>query len=135
MGIDREGPIQIAIVKYLRAILPKECVVVHIKNEINKRGKAFAIEQAKAKRKGVVTGFPDLMVLPFATVGPVFFEVKAEGNYPTEAQRGMHKRITHLGYPCAVVRSVDDVKECLHEWGVFNVKPSSGAVSVRGTIS
>ena len=126
MGVDREGPIQIAIIKYLRAILPKECLVVHIKNEINKRGKAFAIEQAKAKRKGVVTGFPDLMVLPFVTVGPVFFEVKAKGNYATEAQKGIHKQITHLGYPCAVVRSVDDVRECLFQWGILAVNTHSG---------
>lgn len=117
MRVDRESPIQRAIVAYLRAVLPGS-IIHHARNEINKRGKAIAIELAKAKAKGAVTGFPDLIVLPFSHIGPFFLEVKAEGNYATEAQREVHRQMADLGYRVAVVRSVDDVRERLAEWGI-----------------
>jgi len=113
---DRESPIQIAIVQYLRAVLPPESIVHHARGEINKRGRSVMIELAKAKRKGAMAGFPDLVVL--APDGPMFFEVKAEGNYASPAQKDMHERMRAMGYRVAVVRSVDDVREWLGEWGV-----------------
>lgn len=114
---DLEGPIQKAIVDHLRAVMPW-AIVHHCRNEINKRGKHIAIELANAKRKGAVTGFPDLIVLPYANVGALFFEVKAEGNYATDSQKEVHQQMRDLGYRVAVVRSVDDVRESLAEWGV-----------------
>lgn len=132
--VDREGPIQRAIVDYLRRVMP-QAIVHHCKNEINKRGQAIRIELAKAKRNGAVTGFPDLIVLPYANVGTLFFEVKAEGNYASPAQKEIHERLRHLGYRVAVVRSVDDVRETLREWGVGtneiteSIKFSDGATA------
>ena len=128
--VDREGPVQIAIVDYLRSVMPN-CIVHHCRNEINKRGKSIQIELARAKRKGAVTGFPDLLVLPISTIGPLFFEVKAEGNYATPEQREIHMRLAALGYRVAVVRSIDDVRECLVEWGVGFVEK----VQLKGQIS
>ena len=116
--VDRESPIQIQIVEYLRSVLPAGCMVHHCKNEINKRGKGIAIELAKAKRKGAITGFPDLLVLNYANVGPCFFEVKAEGNYATDTQKEVHEQLRALGYRGAVVRSVEDVRESLRKWAV-----------------
>lgn len=115
--VDREGPIQKAIVDYLHSVMPF-AIVHHCKNEINKRGKGIAIEIANAKRKGMVPGFPDLIVLPYSRVGPLFFEVKAKGNYADPNQKKIHKEMQDLGYNVAVVRSVDDVRECLIKWGV-----------------
>lgn len=115
--INREAPIQRAIVTYLRRVLP-DAVIHHSKNEINKRGKDIARELATAKRNGSLTGFPDLIVLPFSTVGPLFFEVKAEGNYATPAQKEVHAWLRGLGYRVAVVRSIDDVREALTEWSI-----------------
>lgn len=118
MRQDKESPIQRAIVQYLRLALPG-AIIHHSRNEINKSGKAFAIEIARAKAKGALTGFPDLIVLPFAHVGPLFLEVKAEGNYATDAQKHVHRQLADLGYRVAVVRSVDDVKERLAAWGIW----------------
>ena len=115
--VDRESPIQIAIVDYLETVMP-QALVHHAKGEINKRGKSIQIELGKAKRKGAKKGFPDLIVLPFATVGALFFEVKAEGNYADKNQKEMHEHLRALGYRVAVVRSIEDVRECLIEWGV-----------------
>lgn len=112
----REAPIQSAIVDYLRSVLPAECVVHHCRNEINKRGGHIARELAEAKRLGAVAGFPDLIVL--TAPGALFFEVKAEGGYPSKSQKEMHARLAALGFPVAVVRSVDDVRESLAAWGV-----------------
>lgn len=118
MRVDRESPIQRAIVKHLRTVLPG-AIIHHSRNEINKRGLAFAKEIAQAKSKGALTGFPDLIVLPWSHVGPFFLEVKAEGNYATDAQKDVHRQLTELGYRVAVVRSVDDVSEKLAEWGIW----------------
>ena len=118
MRTDRESPVQRAIVQYLRLAFPG-AIVHHSRNEINKRGTAIAIEIAKAKAKGAVTGFPDLIVLPFAHIGPLFLEVKAEGGYATDAQREVHRQLADLGYRVAVVRSVDDVRERLAAWGIW----------------
>lgn len=113
----REAPIQRAIVQWLHAQYPA-WVVHHSRNEINKRGEAFAREIAQAKQLGALTGWPDLIVLPPSHVGPIFFEVKAEGNYATEAQLRVHDLLRGLGYRVGIVRSIDDVRQRLGDWGV-----------------
>lgn len=113
---DRESPIQIAIVDYLRRVLPKGCIVHHCRGEINKSGASIMRELAKAKRKGALPGFPDLIVLTY--VGALFLEVKVEGNYADKNQKAMHESMRALGFKVAVVRSIDDVREALAEWGV-----------------
>ena len=117
MRQDRETPVQVAIVQWLEMQFPA-WIVHHCKMEINKRGKAIQAEIAKAKRKGSKVGFPDLLVLPYAHIGPLFLEVKAEGNYASTAQKDMHKRLRALGYKVAVVRSIEDVQETLAGWGI-----------------
>lgn len=127
---NRESPIQREIIAYLGAVMP-DAMVHHCKNEINKRGKAVQIEIANAKRNGAVKGFPDLIVLPYANVGAFFLEVKAPGNYPTDAQKDVHAALRKLGYRVAVVRSVDDVRAALVGWGVgFSEK-----IELRGVVS
>lgn len=113
-----EAAIHEAVVDYLRVALP-DAVVATVKNEINKSGAAFAREMAQAKRRGIVPGFPDILVLPFSHIGTMLFEVKAPGGYPTETQRAVHERLRALGYRVAVVRSVDDARAALREWGVW----------------
>ena len=115
--VDREGPIHRAILAYLRAVLP-DAVVHHGANEIGLSGVAIARQIAKAKHMGQVTGWPDLIVLPWANIGPLFFEVKAPGGYPTEAQNELHDRLRALGYRVGIVRSVDETRAMLAAWGV-----------------
>jgi len=113
----KEAPIQRAIVKYLRAQYPA-WIVHHSKNEINKSGKDIAREIGQAKLAGMVVGWPDLIIMAPSHVGPLFFEVKAEGGYPTDAQRAVHDRLRALGYRVGIVRSIADVDERLAAWGV-----------------
>lgn len=116
--MKREAPIQRAIVQWLQSQHPA-WIVHHSRNEINKRGKAIAVEIAQAKQLGAMTGWPDLIVLPPSHIGPIFLEVKAEGNYATPAQNEVHDRLRSLGYRVAVVRSIDDVKQRLADWGIW----------------
>lgn len=44
------------------------------------------------------------------------FEVKAEGNYATPDQKAVHETLRANGFRVAVVRSVQDVEECLEHW-------------------
>lgn len=129
--IDREGPIHRAIMQYLRLTMPS-ALVHHSANEIPLSGKNVARAISKAKWNGMVPGFPDIVVLPFSHVGPMFFEVKAKGNGLTDAQKAVMGQLTDLGYKCAVVRSVDDVKAKLTEWAVWN-EPAA-VVEMRGKI-
>lgn len=115
--ISRERPVQVAVVDYLRAVLP-DAITHHCRNEINQSGTQIARELAKAKRAGAVEGFPDILVLPFAQIGPMLFEVKAPGNYPSPVQRALHADLTRLGYRVAVVRGIDDVRAALAAWGI-----------------
>lgn len=116
--IDRESPVQIAIVQWF-AMQHPTWLVHHAKGETNRGGVSFMRDQAKANRKGAVKGFPDLVVLPPSPIGALLFEVKAEGNYADKHQKALHARIEALGYRIAVVRSIDDVKERLTAWGVW----------------
>jgi len=127
--VDREGPVQRKIVRFLRKAMPF-AIVHHAKSEINKSGAAIMREQAQAKLNGALLGFPDLIVLPYASVGVLFFEVKAEGNYASKPQKEMHGNMRKLGYRVAVVRSVEDVRESLAEWGVGWTEE----IPVRGSI-
>ena len=125
--VDREGPVQKAIVQFLERSQP-QWLVHHCKTEINKGGLAFMKEAARAKSLGAKAGFPDLLVLPFGNIGPLFFEVKAEGNGTTKPQKAMHEQLKALGYRVAVVRSIDDVQDKLHEWGIVaKIPENSGA--------
>lgn len=114
----RESAVQRAIVAYLRTALPN-AVIHHARGEINKRGRDIARELAQAKSLGAVKGFPDLVVILPAHLGVVFFEVKPEGGYASDAQKAMHGKLAELGYRVAVVRSIDDVRERLAGWGIW----------------
>ena len=113
---DIEGPIHRAILAHLRDIFPG-ALVVHAANEIGLKGKDVARQIAKAKFNGMVPGFPDLACfLPEGEA--VFFEVKAEGNTTSPAQKSVLAQLEALGFRAAVVRSVQDVNECLEHCNI-----------------
>jgi len=105
-----EMKVQIAIIKWLRAVMPG-VIVQHCVNEHGKRGKAGMIAAMRNKSAGMLPGFPDLIVLPFATTGPFFLEVKAPKGRVSPAQTAVHDMLRHKGYRVAVVRSVEETRE------------------------
>lgn len=81
--------------------------------------KARAMQSNALKRAGVVNGFPDLLLIKRTQDGPRvgFFEVKREGEKLRKEQADFADRCTDWQLPFAVVRSVDDAKEALADWG------------------
>ena len=71
----------------------------------------------KAASLGTMRGWPDLQVcLRYGAT--VYFEVKSPSGRVTPDQAAIGAALMDLGNHWAVVRSVDDVRECLAEWGI-----------------
>jgi hypothetical protein len=69
----------------------------------------------------MMAGFPDLIVLPYATVGAFFIEVKAAKGSVSPVQHQVHGMMAERGYKVCVAKSVDDVREFLKAEGIgFN---------------
>ena len=111
-----EFPVHTAICDWLRMVLP-HALVHHSAQGLDLGGPAAARAVAKARRMGMVKGYPDLTVhLPGGAT--VFFEVKAEGGRPDKDQKAVLGALTDLGFRAAVVRSVDDCRSCLAGWRI-----------------
>lgn len=104
--IDREGPIQRAIIQHLRASLPG-CVVASVPNSTDVRGRSAAIAIAKQKRDGLLPGFPDVWCGWRGQV--LLIEVKAKGGRTSLAQDDVHARLQANGFDVIVAYSTDDV--------------------------
>jgi hypothetical protein len=125
---DLEGPIHRACLEYLERVMPG-AIVHHSANEIPISGRNIKRAIAKAKWNGMKPGFPDLIVLYRGwTLG---FEVKAEGGRMSGDQKAMQADFEAQGIPYSVVRSIEDVREALIEWGV----PFVEKIELRGQIS
>lgn len=125
-----EATIQKAIVGYLRTALP-DAITHHSANEGNRGGKSGIRDGARKKALGQVAGFPDIIVLHWSRIGPLFFEVKAEGQYASKVQKDVHEALERLGYRVAVVRSIDDTREALRSWGIGTIEkiPHRGQIN------
>ena len=126
---DLEGPVHRSIVNWLRTVLPNGCIVHHSANEGVRGGSKGVFDGARRKAMGQVAGWPDITIVTF--VGVFFIEVKAEGGKLTPAQKDLHSKLAGLGYGVAVAKSIDDVRECLNDWGVGHRE----TIKVKGTIS
>lgn len=129
MRNDVEGPIQRAIIEYLRTQYPK-AVVHHSPNEVPLQGKDVARAISKAVWNGMIPGFPDLVVIMEG--GVLFLEVKSDNGRLTDAQRAIGEAIQATGNYWKVVRSVEATKAAIMEWR--NMK-TIGTVPFRGGIS
>lgn len=112
-----EDAIQVAIVDYLRAVLPHGWIVKATANK--PRSVAMG---ALEKRMGTVAGWPDLEVVGRggAMDRPMvcYFEVKAPKGHLSPVQREIHDKLMDAGFPVAVVRSIDDVRRHARLWGL-----------------
>lgn len=109
-----ERVIQRQVVAYLTA---RGIRTAHVPNGSQLAGGAVsrARQMNALKADGLRAGFPDLILLSKHGVG--FLEVKREGEKLSDRQTVWRAEIEELNLPWACVRSVDDVKETLAEWG------------------
>jgi len=130
-----EAQIHKEIVAWLRTVLP-DALVHHSPNEGVRGGKAGILDGARKKAMGQVAGWPDIEVMTWANVGPMFFEVKGPTGKASADQVAVLDRLRALGYRVAVVQSIDDVRASLFEWGVGTIERGSLAKRpIRGQIS
>lgn len=79
---------------------------------------ARAKQVGKLKRAGMVPGASDLILFDRRVRRVGFIEVKRPGTYQSPAQKTFEEMATGVwGWPYAVVRSVDDAKQALDQWG------------------
>lgn len=105
-----EHMIQKSIVDYLEQVLPSTIRVVAVSNKPRS-----AMQGRMEKQRGAKKGFPDLL---FTGAFHGLMEVKTEGGYLAREQKEWRDWCAEMQVPYAVVRSIDDVRETLGEWGV-----------------
>ena len=85
-----------------------------VPNELGGHGKAAMLRTARLKRIGLRPGVADLVVmLPGGKV--VFVEVKTKTGRQSENQKDFQEKCFDLGFAYHLVRSVEDVQNCLHQ--------------------
>jgi hypothetical protein len=110
--VQHEAILQKQVVQYLRAILPQSIVAA-----IPNGSQRTATGKPANAIAGLFPGFPDLaVVLPRGQI--IFFELKSEKGRLSEAQLSVHLKLQGLNHSCAVVRSIDDVRNALNAWGI-----------------
>ena len=110
-----EAAIHKAVVAYLHAQLP-QALIHHSPNEGNRGGAKGFRDGARNKAMGMLTGFPDLFIYTRG-VGH-FMEVKGPKGTLSDRQKEVRSMLQGQGAPYAVVRSVDDARAALSEWGL-----------------
>jgi hypothetical protein len=117
-GKLREAQIQSQVRQYLAA---QAIDSIHFANGAVLAGDrvARAKQINKLKAAGMVAGAADLILFDRRFVRRVgFFEIKAEGGRVSPAQIAFAELATGVwGLPYAVIRSIEDARETLSEWG------------------
>ena len=113
-----------------------DAVVHHSANEGVRGGKNGILDGARKKASGQLAGWPDIEVMTWANLGPMFFEVKSATGTVSKTQAAVLERLRDFGYRVAVVQSIDDVRACLFEWGIATTERGSTVrLDVRGRIA
>jgi hypothetical protein len=108
-----EEAIHASIVGYLRAVLPREAKAFHVPNG-GRRSKA---EAGRFKALGVLAGVPDILVMiPPALL--LLIEVKGPRGRVSPEQQAFARDALAMGFPFAVVRSIDETRAALRLWQV-----------------
>jgi hypothetical protein len=108
---QHEVPVHITIYQYLCAVLPPaEYKIWHTPNG----GFRDEVEAGKLKRMGVLAGVADLIIMGL-TRRLFFLEVKTKTGRLSRAQKDFRDFCLLVGYPFAVVRSVEDARAFLLE--------------------
>jgi hypothetical protein len=79
---------------------------------------ARAKQVNRLKKLGMIPGAADLILFDRRARRCGFFEIKREGQYQKPDQKAFQQLASGVwGWPYAVVRSIEDAQETLHEWG------------------
>ncbi|PKR55426.1 VRR-NUC domain-containing protein [Thalassospira marina] len=116
-GVRRSNPEEIihrSVVQYLNCVLPAGVIFFHPANG-GVRSKA---EGGIFKALGVKAGTPDLVfILPGGRTA--FAEIKGPNGSLSKTQKMFRDDALALGCAWVEVRSIDDMKDALTEWGIL----------------
>jgi len=113
--VDREGPIHLQCLHWLQWQFP-DAVIHHSANELNMAGTPTArkIAQGKAKKMGMLPGFPDLIM--FWRCHAWAFEIKAPEGRLTKEQKDVGARLVANGFRWDAAYSLADVQALVAVW-------------------
>ena len=116
-----EYAIHCQIADYLTMVIKKPSRWWSIEVSNQQSGVIGMIKQNKLKRKGVLTGTPDIQIIWKTEdfVKLIFLEVKTATGTLTERQRALHEELRQEGHSVSVVRSVEETKAILKGLGVI----------------
>ena len=107
-----ESEIQRQIVDWIRYVAP-ECMVIAIPNAARRTSSGRAANAVP----GLTPGAPDLLVIrPKGET--LWIEVKTPKGSVTEFQRKFHENLQARNHACAIVRSLDDVRNAFKALGI-----------------
>lgn len=122
-----ENKIHKSIADYLNLVIkrPSRWMTIEVSNQAS--GKAAMYRQLALRRKGVVTGTPDIFLfwmkrdaaLKRFVLQMIFLEVKALGGKLTEKQESLHQELLEDGHLVFTVHSVEEVENILKDAGVI----------------
>ncbi len=118
--VARERMAQRAVLRWLELVLPPGSMTAAADNEAAAGSKdplARARYGMRRKASGIVTGWPDLViVLPAGRV--VWLEMKAQDGRLSEAQARVHAQLRTIGHHVGVAVDVDTARRVLLDAGV-----------------
>lgn len=111
-----EHAIHMSIVDLLPYILPAGAIFHHSPNEVDAKGADIARAIAKAKKLGMVGGWPDIEIIWRG--GFYALEVKTRKSSQSDDQAACQQMIEGAGGKYAVIRSSQAAEQQLAAWGV-----------------
>lgn len=112
-----EHSIQAAAVKYMTWALSGEVEFFSVSN--NPRS---AVTGALEKQRGMKAGVGDICIFGLRGAGETFIgflEFKSEKGRQSPKQKEWERRCSETGAEYAVIRSVEQLKETLEDWGLL----------------
>lgn len=114
-----EEDTQIAVVDYIRKCCPTVILCASMNGVYFGSGKGYVYAK-KLKKLGMLVGEPDLRLHWRNQAGPqtLYLELKSLTGQISENQASVMVDLTKLGFPCEIVRSIEDLKKVLKLHGV-----------------
>lgn len=112
----KEYALHVQISDYLCWVLNKDCYYTSVENSNHMGGMIGRANQVKDKRKGVKTGFPDLLIIYKGQI--YLLEIKIPGKDPTPVQKQEHIRIRQAGGIVEVVHSIDEIRNFFNKYNI-----------------
>ena len=128
MSKSEEHKIQVGIANWLRVNLRLGSIFFAVPNGGSRKmttvagGKKLPLEAIRLKKEGVTAGVADVIVISDIEPRILALETKTEKGKQSEAQKWWQEEAERAGISYHVVRSVDDVRDLVTQFGLRKPK-------------